>query len=198
MNISHTYLKTNIYNKERINNMIKKVPLKEYFKIKSSIQQDKMHFQEADINDLDSHPFLSRSGKNNGINDYVVGPERLLNEGNVLSLALDGSTGSTFYQKHPFFSGQNIWLLIPKADKIKTFDTRIAMYVISSIKKAVSQYTYNLSLTKNRLVNINLMLPVLDDGNDTLDLEYIYDQMKNVKHIELLDEILEERYQILL
>lgn len=172
-----------------------KVPLVEYFEIKASIQQDKMHFQEADINDLDAHPFLSRSRANNGINSYVVGPERLLNEGNVISLALDGSTGSTFYQKHPFFSGQNIWLLIPKEDKVPIFDTKIAIYIISSIRKAVSQYTYNLSLTKSRLEKINLMLPILE--NENLDTDYIYKQMEKVRHVELLDQILDERYQIL-
>lgn len=176
--------------------MIKKVPLIDCFFIDSSIQQDKIHFEIADINDLDAYPFLSRSKENNGINDYVIGSDKLLNEGNVLSVALDGSTGSTFYQKHQFFSGQNIWLLKPKKDKFPTFDTRIAMYMVASIKKAVAEYTYNLSLTKTRLQKINLMVPI-NEKDDTIDIEYIYGMMEQVKHSHILDEALDERYQIL-
>lgn len=174
---------------------MEKVLLIDYFDIEPAIQDDKINFDIADINDIDAKPFLSRSARNNGIGDYVTGPELKKNKGNVISLALDGSTGSTFYQYHEFFSGQNIWLLKPKKDKIPEFTPKIALYLITSIRKAVAAYTYNLSLTKTRLKKINIFLPLKEDG--TLDTEYILAEMNKVKHISLVEEMLDERYQIL-
>lgn len=174
--------------------MLKKVLLNEFFSIEPAVQDDKINFDSASINDLDSYPFLSRSARNNGISSYVVGPQNKINKGNIITLALDGSTGATFFQYHDFFSGQNIWLLRPKGEKIPKFDIKIALYLITSIRKAVNAYTYNLSLTKTRLNNIKLYLPLCE--NDILDIEFIEEKMSSIKHIKLLDEILDERYQI--
>ena len=103
-----------------------KVPLTDFFTIYPAKQNDRITFTEADINDVDAISFLSRSSKMNGINGFVLGNEELLNDGKIISIALDGSTGATFYQYHPFFSGQNIWLIKEKREKKKDKDPKIA------------------------------------------------------------------------
>lgn len=175
---------------------MEKVLLTNYFNIVSSKQIDKMRLDIADINDVDALPFLSRSERDNGISDYCYPIEDKINEGGVITIALDGSTGATFYQYHRFLSGQNIWILSPKPDKIARFDMKVALFMVASIRKAVSHYTYNLSLTKARLSNIQVFFPLCEDKS--LDIAFIEDKMKQIKHIELLNEILDERYQICL
>ncbi|MEA9984943.1 restriction endonuclease subunit S [Subtercola sp. RTI3] len=174
---------------------MEKIKLTELFTIESSIQDDKINFQIADINDVDALPFISRTARNNGITDYCSPRAGMVNKGGAISLALDGSTGSTFYQHHDFLSGQNIWLLRPIVAKVPDFSPRVALYLVSSIRKAVSAYTYNLSLTKTRLQKISINVPLTAAG--TVDADWIRTEMFGLRHIELLDELPEERYQIL-
>ena len=159
----------------------------DFFEIVPSRQIDKMNTVEADINDVDAVPFLSRSDRNNGMSGYVMPIAKKVNEGGCISVALDGSTGATFYQHHPFMSGQNIWLLMPRADRFPQFDPAIALYCVASIRKAVKHYTYNQSLTKTRLRNIYIFLPV--DGAGRVDTTAINDAMKEVRHMNLIEEI---------
>jgi hypothetical protein len=174
---------------------LEKVLLTDYFEIESSIQDDRINFETADINDIDALPFVSRTARNNGVTGYCGPRSEKLNDGRVLTLALDGSTGSTFYQHHNFLSGQNIWLLRPKDSKIPQFSPLVALYLVTTIRKAVSAYTYNLSLTKTRLQKIHINLPL--DKNGNVDVAWILEQMASVRHVELLADFPEERYQIL-
>ena len=173
--------------------MIQKVQLIDFFEIVPSKQIDKMNTVEADVNDLDAVPFLSRSDRNNGMSGYVEPTEGKLNAGHCISVALDGSTGATFYQHHPFMSGQNIWLLKPQLARFDRFDHLVALYCVASIRKAVKHYTYNLSLTKARLKNISIYPPIRDNRVDTV---FIRKEMDKVRHTDLIKNIPTERYQI--
>lgn len=167
---------------------MKKVNLSDYFNIKSAIQDDKINFEIADKNDTDSIPFLGRSSTNNGIVDYVKFREGFVNEGGQITIALDGSTGSTFYQHHPFSSGQNIWILEPTKEVIDYINPKVAIYLITTIRKAVVDYSYNLGLTKTRLENnISIILPVLPNGK--LNLKEIESKISNLRNIELISKI---------
>lgn len=167
---------------------MKKVNLSDYFNIKSAIQDDKINFEIADKNDTDSIPFLGRSSTNNGIVDYVKFREGFVNEGGQITIALDGSTGSTFYQHHPFSSGQNIWILEPRKEVIDYINPKVAIYLITTIRKAVVDYSYNLGLTKTRLENnISIILPVLPNGK--LNLKEIESKISNLRNIELISKI---------
>jgi hypothetical protein len=171
---------------------MKKVPLTDYFAIKSPLQSDKINFDVVDIKHNNSMPFLGRSANNNGIVDYALLKENLINEGKTISIALDGSTGSTFYQHHKFYSGQNIWLLEVKREKVDRLNHFIFLYLITTIRKAVVNYSYNLSLTKTRLNNIEIFLPITKD--EKIDVDYIEKEMKKLRNIDLLNTINEDRY----
>lgn len=171
---------------------MKKVKLSKYFKIKSAIQDDKINFEIVDRNEKDAVPFLGRSATNNGIVDYVKYREGYVNNGKQITIALDGSTGSTFYQHHPFSSGQNIWILEPIKDFVPKMNPEIAIYLITTIRKAVADYSYNLGLTKTRLENnISIFLPVLND--EVLDIGLIERQIGQLRNAKFLKNINDER-----
>ncbi len=171
--------------------MMKRVLLTDYFQIQASLQDDKINFELSDKKIITSYPFIGRSSNNNGVVDYVTGRYEMINKGNVITLALDGSTGSTFYQYHDFCSGQNIWKLIPVEKKFKIFDSITAMYCITSIKKAVQNYSYNLSLTKTRLSNIKIILPTKEDS--IVDNDAILSIMSKIRNIHVVKDIPENR-----
>ena len=62
----------------------------------------------------------------------------------------------------------------------------------TTVSQAVIDYSYNLSLTKTRLKNIEILLPLSD--NDEVDIEYIHKVMSNVLNIEYVQTVSERRY----
>lgn len=168
-----------------------KVRLTKYFDIKSVIQSDKINFKLSTKENKESIPFLGRSATNNGIVDYVEPRVGFINNGKSITIALDGSTGSTFYQHHNFSSGQNIWLLEPKPEFFHELTPEIFLFLITSIRKAVTEYSWNLSLTKTRLQNINILLPLLED--EKVNTEFIKSEMSKLRNIDFLQKISEER-----
>jgi len=172
---------------------LQKVPLIKYFEIVSPRQNDKINFEVIDDNKKNGVPFLGRSAANNGIVAYVIEKQNFTNEGNVITIALDGSTGATFYQYHKFSSGQNIWLLKHNTKYLKELTPKIAMFLVTSIRIAVKDYTWNLSLTKARLKNINIFLPLNED--DTIDINFINERMNKIRNIEMIKNIRNERYE---
>ncbi len=170
-----------------------KVLLTDYFDIVSPKQDDRIRFEVLEEGKKDGIPFLGRSAVNNGIVAVVKKRENFVNEGNVITIALDGSTGATFYQYHAFSSGQNIWILKHKEQYLKEMTPQVALFLITSIRKAVKGYTWNLSLTKTRLKNIRIYLPVKEDGS--LDVKYIESRMKKLRNIEMIENIRENRFE---
>jgi hypothetical protein len=172
---------------------LKKVKLSKYFSIVSPKQDDKINFEISDMHDKSAVPFLGRSSIDNAVVAYVKPKPHLINKGNVITIALDGSTGATFYQYHDFCSGQNIWVLIPNPAYLQIeLTAEIALYFVTTIRKAAESYTYNLSLTKTRLSNLDIYLPINDD--DSIDVDYIRERMSKLRNIELLKNISSERH----
>lgn len=167
--------------------MYKKVSLLKYFDIKSVIQNDKINFEVTERDNVDAIPFLGRSSVNNGIVDYVKRKEEFVNKGGKITIALDGSTGATFYQHHDFSSGQNIWELAPRKDYFDELNPLIYLFLVTSIRKAVTEYSWNLSLTKTRLSNININLPILE--NEKVDISLIKQKMNGLRNINFIKNI---------
>jgi hypothetical protein len=168
-----------------------KILLSDCFTIEAAVQDDKMKFDSSDIGVPDAVPFVGRSGANNGVVGYVTPREGLLNEAGCITVALDGSTGSTFYQPHPFCCGQNIWVLKP-TKAFERFAAAIALYCVTSIRKAVRNYGYNLSLTKARLMKINVLLPLASEGQ--VDVDKIESEMEFLRNLEAVSAVRNTRY----
>ena len=173
--------------------MESKVLLRDFFEIISSIQDDKINFELSDKSDPNAIPFLGRSRTNNGIVDYVTPKKSKLNKGGIITIALDGSTGATFFQHSNFASGQNIWLLKPIDNKFENFNVYVALYCITSIRKAVSDYSFNLGLTKTRLSEISILLDVEGNNVDVSSIEY---RMRSLRNADLLNRINTKRIDV--
>ena len=169
-----------------------KVMLTEYFEILPAKQKDKIQVQISSVRNPDAIPFVGRKERNNGISDYIKYDPDCMNDGGVLTLALDGSTGATFYQHHSFASGQNIWILKPRKEKIKDFSPEVALYLKTTVSQAVIDYSYNLSLTKTRLQNIEILLPL--NEHDEVDTGYIHKVMSHITNIEYVQTVSGKRY----
>ena len=171
---------------------LRKVLLTDYFTILPTKQKDKIQVKVSSVMNAAAIPFVGRKATNNGISDYIEYDTDCINDGCVLTLALDGSTGATFYQHHSFASGQNIWILKPCKKRIKTFTPEVALYLKTTVSQAVIDYSYNLSLTKTRLKNIEILLPLTD--SDEVDIDYIHQVMSNVENIQYVQGIPSKRY----
>ncbi len=161
--------------------MNKKVNLLDLFEIIPPKMDDRINFEYNEKFFKDSKPFLGRSALNNGITGYVRDREGYLNKGNQITIALDGSTGSTFYQPDDFYCGQNIWILKPKHFKV---NEKIGIWFATLISKTVEDYTYNISLTKSRLRNVELIIPWSNNKIDLKEIEKQYDDNVDEQLIE--------------
>lgn len=171
---------------------LSKEMLTKFFRILPARQKDKIQASISSVTNPEAIPFIGRKASNNGISDYIDYDPACINNGGVLTLALDGSTGATFYQHHNFASGQNIWILEPRKDLIPEFSPEVALYLKTTVSQAVIDYSYNLSLTKTRLKNIEILLPLTQTG--VLDADYIHTVMSNVINIEYVQSVPEKRY----
>ena len=113
------------------------------------------------------YPYISTTRENNGICAYVAEYNR---NGNLISLAYDGSIGACFYQTDPFFA----------SEKIVTIDLTqheltpgIAMFLITVIKLESEMYSYGGRkwTVEKQLKNTELYLPV--DQNEEPDYAYM-------------------------
>ena len=103
--------------------------------------------------DKKSIPFVSRTEKNNGVSAFVeeeldVDP----NPGHTLSVAGGGSVLSTFYQPFPYYSGRDLYILIPKK-KMSVIEMLFYAKCISANK-----YKYNYGRQANKTLK-NILIP---------------------------------------
>ena len=90
----------------------KPINISEIFTIEYGNKFDKCNMIESANRNI---AFVTRTGMNNGIGGYV----ELVDDINpypagCLTVALGGSLGATFLQPKPFYTAQNIAVLIPR------------------------------------------------------------------------------------
>lgn len=158
----------------------------------NKFDKNKMTYKNPSVN------FVSRTSKNNGISDYV---DKIINvepyPKGAITLAFGGSIGSTFLQEEPFYTGQNVGVII--LDDSIDYNTKL--YIITAIEKLCKKRftTFSDEINKYFKTNLSISLPVKTDNNTPIiDLTckwnkegYIpdFDCMKE-KIIELKQEII--------
>ncbi len=95
--------------------MNKLVKLSEVFDVVYGVNLELVRLEECQSTDYGAIPFVSRTEKNNGVSAFVyemidIEP----NPAHTLSVAGGGSVLSTFYQPKPYYSGRDLYVLIPK------------------------------------------------------------------------------------
>jgi hypothetical protein len=71
------------------------------------------------------------------------------------------------------------------------FPLHLLIYLVASIRKAVASYSYNLSLTKTRLLKVDILVPVVNELE--VDVQAMRDCVTSLRNAELIDHIPEDR-----
>lgn len=118
-----------------------------------------------------SIPYVSSTAENNGVSGYVDSvPSQ---KGNTLTIARNGSVGSTFYQAISYCSSpDDVRVLIPKF-KMNVYN---AMFIKTIIENEKYKYAYGRKLGTKRIENMIIKLPTTREGLP--DIEYMENYIK--------------------
>lgn len=147
--------------------------LSDIFDVKPGVNLELNNCEETTQDDKDSINFVSRSRDNNGVTAYI---KRIPNcepqNAGIITVAGGGSSVlSTFVQTEPFYSGRDLFLLIPK-EKISIY---AKLYLCTIITANKYKYSYGRQANKT-LKKLKLVLPVTSDEKP--DYEYMEKYIK--------------------
>lgn len=148
----------------------------ELFDIKYGINLELDSLEQSD--DADAINFVARTAENNGVVARVKRiPGKEPQPAGILTCAGGGSVLSTFVQDKPFYSGRDLYLLIPK----KEMSLEEKLFYCHVIKMNAYRYSYGRQANRT-LKNINL--PPLPDWLKKYKIDYTPIDTK-IKHKEL-------------
>lgn len=121
-------------------------------------------------------PYITTSAFNNGIGGYVEGEP--MYEGGCITIASDGSIGSTFYQENPFSASNITVVLKPKNGAVNRYN---AQYLATKIRNYAEQkFDYGTKYSVNRVRDTSIELPVTPQGEP--DWQYMEAYMREIEH----------------
>lgn len=133
--------------------MSKLIPLKELFKPVYGVNLELVNIEECSKKDEESIRFVSRTEMNNGVSAYVRRMENVQpNPAHTISVAVSGSVLSSFYQDKEYYSGRDLYYLIPKR---KMGKEEMIFYALC-IK--ANKYKYNYGRAANKTLK-EILLP---------------------------------------
>lgn len=123
-------------------------------------------------------PIVSAYGENQGISFF--GDEQPLYS-KCLTASMNGSkTGYVTYHDYSFNANSDCGVLIPKF----SINKYIGLFISTVMKQFSFKYIYGRKLTKGRLANEIIKLPVLQNGE--IDFEYMEEYIKNIEYSEMI------------
>lgn len=133
--------------------MNKLIPLNKLFEPIYGVNLELVNVEECSKQDEDSIRFVSRTEHNNGISAYVRRVENVLpNPAHTISVAASGSVLSSFYQDKEYYSGRDLYYLMPK----RTMSSEEMIFYALCIK--ANKYKYNYGRAANRTLK-EILLP---------------------------------------
>ena len=132
---------------------MKLVKVSDLFEVKYGVNLELVNLIECDKEATDSINFISRTENNNGISAFVeksfdIEP----NPANTISVAGGGSVLATFYHKEEYYSGRDIYILIPK----KSYSDIEMLFYAYCIRQ--NKYRYNYGRQANKTLK-NIEIP---------------------------------------
>lgn len=147
---------------------MKLVKINDIFEVKYGVNLELVNIEECEKGDLNSINFVSRTEKNNGVSAFVQKINGIEpNPAYTISVAGGGSVLSTFFQKEEYYSGRDIYILIPK----KKFSEIEMIFYCYCIRR--NKYRYNYGRQANKTLKDILIPENLPDGWKDLDLKKI-------------------------
>ncbi len=133
--------------------------LRGIFEVRSSCKI--FHANTLDIEEKPKeyfYPYVVRSARNNGIRGFIKQDEVFLNPGNTLSFAMD--TFSVFYQERPYFTGNNLKILVPKF----SLNRHNGLFVAIALQKSVAHLSWGTNCTISDMEKLRFSLPHTPNG----------------------------------
>lgn len=144
---------------------MKLVKISDLFEVKYGVNLELINLEECEKKDNDSINFVSRTDKNNGVSAYVQKIDGITpNSPYTISVAGGGSVLATFFQKEEYYSGRDIYVLIPK----KQFSEIEMIFYCYCIRK--NKYRYNYGRQANKTLKDILIPEKISDDWKTLDI----------------------------
>ncbi|MGX3010526.1 restriction endonuclease subunit S [Helicobacter sp. 23-1044] len=129
------------------------------------VSKSKKKFNANTLTFNGKYPYIARGAGNNGIRGYIDKDIQYLNEANTISFGQD--TATMFYQPNPYFTGDKIKIFKPK---ILKFDKYIAHFIIPTLKRAFSNFSWGSSSYKESVLeNMTILLPVNQNNEIAFD-----------------------------
>ena len=119
--------------------------ISDLFDVKYGVNLELMTCERTSDNDINSVNFVARTSKNNGVTAVVKRIEGVEPQAaGTLSCAGGGSVLETFVQTKPYYSGRDLYVLIPK------FEMTLAekLYYCMCIKANAYKYNYGRQANK--------------------------------------------------
>jgi hypothetical protein len=128
-------------------------PISSLFDMKYGINLELVNLIQCKNSDANAIPFVSRTENNNGVSAFVEEEiNQKPNPAHTLSVACGGSVLATFYQPLPYYSGRDVYILLPKKPM-----TVIHLLFYSKCINA-NKYKYNYGRQANKTLK-NVLVP---------------------------------------
>lgn len=150
--------------------------LNELFDVKYGINMELNSCVETDLDDPEGINFVARTESNNGISARVKKVEgKTPQPAGIITCAGGGSVLSTFLQEEPFYSGRDLYLLIP----LQPMSKLAKLFCITVIKANKYRYSYGRQANLT-LPYLELMLPATDDSKP--DFSFMEHYMRSLPY----------------
>jgi len=118
-------------------------------------------------------PYVSSSGINNGVNNFVSNKENVRRFSNCLTIANSGSVGASFYQPLDFVASDHVTHL--KNEKMNKY---IYLFIATMTNRLAEKYNFNREINDKRISREKIILPLNEHGKP--DYEYMEQYVKNI------------------
>ena len=115
-------------------------------------------------------PLILESGENNGYSRNVI-PTKIF-DGNAITVSVNYAA-NVFYQESKFCASVNIIIL-----RNKYLNKYSGLFIAAILSKNNLKYNYNDKISKDKLFNETISLPITSEG--TPDFDYMENYMKNL------------------
>lgn len=129
------------------------------------------------------HPYVVRTGINNGQKGFIEEDEIFLNDANTISFGQD--TATMFYQEKPYFTGDKIKILIPKDSR---FGKKNAQFFLAAMRKTFSCFSWGNSRFHAKHIQDQIIrLPIKNGDIDFVFMEHFIAelQINRVRELEI-------------
>lgn len=150
--------------------------VRDLFEVKYGINMELNACVLAEDGDCSAINFVARTEDNNGVSAKVCPVEgKIPQPAGIITCAGGGSVLSTFLQEKPFYSGRDLYLLIPKYSMGKA----AKLFIITIIKANKYRYSYGRQANVT-LPYLELLLPTTSEGKP--DFEFMENYIKSLPY----------------